>query len=175
MKRTEKNGKNVPFFRKERKRTERTERSFEKNGCPTLLDLYTPVRALVTEIKTRTGFVANKISEVSDLLKSVASREETPRDAMMISAIYAEISMAFGALHSLDNLSQLPKTVDDSVFFEALAEQTKISGIKTQKLLHCVQNLKKTALTRKIESLRDNYENNAKAIHNAERGAGKNL
>ena len=36
MKRTEKNGKNVPFFRKERKRTERTERSFEKNGCPTL-------------------------------------------------------------------------------------------------------------------------------------------
>ena len=36
LKRTEKNGKNVPFFRKERKRTERTEHSFEKNGCPTL-------------------------------------------------------------------------------------------------------------------------------------------
>ena len=31
--------KNVPFFLKERKRTERTERSFEKNGCPTLLPL----------------------------------------------------------------------------------------------------------------------------------------
>ena len=36
-KRTEKNGKNGTFFMKERKRTERMERSFEKNGCPTLL------------------------------------------------------------------------------------------------------------------------------------------
>ena len=105
------------------------------------LDLYTPVRTLVTGIKNSIAFIANKLSEVSDLLKSVASREETPRDAMMVSAIYAEITMAFGALHSLDNLSQLPKTVDDSVFFEALAEQTKLSGIKIQKLLHCVQNL----------------------------------
>ena len=28
--------KNVPFFYKERKRTQRSECSFEKNGCPTL-------------------------------------------------------------------------------------------------------------------------------------------
>ena len=32
----EKNGKNGTFFYKERKRTARTECSFEKNGCPTL-------------------------------------------------------------------------------------------------------------------------------------------
>ena len=32
LKRTEKNGKNVPFFWKEQKRTERTFRSLEKNG-----------------------------------------------------------------------------------------------------------------------------------------------
>ena len=31
--------KNVPFFYKERKRTQRSERSFEKNGCPTLVNL----------------------------------------------------------------------------------------------------------------------------------------
>ena len=29
--------KNGTFFYKERKRTERMERSFEKNGCPTLV------------------------------------------------------------------------------------------------------------------------------------------
>ena len=32
----QKNAKNGTFFYKERKRTQRTERSFEKNGCPTL-------------------------------------------------------------------------------------------------------------------------------------------
>ena len=32
----EKKAKIVPFFYKERKRTQRLERSFEKNGCPTL-------------------------------------------------------------------------------------------------------------------------------------------
>ena len=41
MERTErsfiKNGKNGTFFYKERKRTERTECSFEKNGFPTLM------------------------------------------------------------------------------------------------------------------------------------------
>ena len=36
FKRTEKNAKNGTFFLKERKRTQRMERSFEKNGCPTL-------------------------------------------------------------------------------------------------------------------------------------------
>ena len=33
----EKNAKIVPFFYKEQKRTQRSERSFEKNGCPTLV------------------------------------------------------------------------------------------------------------------------------------------
>ena len=37
FKRTEKNAKNGTFFLKERKRTQRTERSFEKKGCPTLV------------------------------------------------------------------------------------------------------------------------------------------
>ena len=32
----EKNGKNGTFFYKEQKKMERTERSLEKNGCPTL-------------------------------------------------------------------------------------------------------------------------------------------
>ena len=32
----EKNAKIVPFFYKKRKRTQRSDRSFEKNGCPTL-------------------------------------------------------------------------------------------------------------------------------------------
>ena len=39
--RTQKNAKNGTFFYKEHKRTQRTERSFEKNGCPTLLVTHT--------------------------------------------------------------------------------------------------------------------------------------
>ena len=40
FKRMEKNAKNIPFFLKEWKRAQRTECSFEKNGCPTLQKTY---------------------------------------------------------------------------------------------------------------------------------------
>ena len=37
------------------------------------------------------------------------------------------------------------------MFFEAVAEQTKLAGIKTQKLLYRVQRAKKKALKEKLE------------------------
>ena len=43
------------------------------------------------------------------------------------------------------------------MFFEAFAEQTKLAGIKTQKLLYRVQRAKKKALEEKLEQLRDNF------------------
>ena len=46
----EKNGKNGTFFYKERKGTERTERSFEKNGLPNPGYLYT-VKSLDISVK----------------------------------------------------------------------------------------------------------------------------
>ena len=39
----EKNAKIVPFFYKERKITQRSFRSFEKNGCPTLKSAHTKI------------------------------------------------------------------------------------------------------------------------------------
>ena len=70
-------------------------------------------------------------------------------DDMLISALYAEIRMSFDELPTLENLSQLPKKTDESTFFEALVEQTKIAGIKAQKVLFCVQNIKKKKINRK--------------------------
>ena len=45
----EKNAKIGTFFYKERKRTQRLERSFEKNGCPTLqiCNTFTDWRAMI--------------------------------------------------------------------------------------------------------------------------------
>ena len=60
---------------------------------------------------------------------------------MLISALYTEMRMFFDELPTLDNLSQLPKKTDEFTFFEALAEQTKLAGIKAQKVLFCVQNI----------------------------------
>ena len=51
--------------------------------------------------------------------------------------------MALDELPTLENLSQLPKKPEESIFFEALVEQTKLAGIKAQKVLFCVQNIKK--------------------------------
>ena len=90
-----------------------------------------------------------------------------------ISAIYAEIGMAFADLPPLEKLSQFPKTTNDFTFFEALVEQTKLAGIKSQKLLFCIQNLKKEKLLKKIESLRANYDANYLDILHAERELGK--
>ena len=59
------------------------------------------------------------------------------------------------------------------MFFEAVAEQTKLAGIKTQKLLYRVQRAKKKALEEKLEQLRDNFHKNSGAIFQAEKDLGK--
>ena len=59
------------------------------------------------------------------------------------------------------------------MFFEVVAEQTKLAGIKTQKLLYRVQRAKKKALEEKLEQLRDNFHENSGAIFQAEKDLGK--
>ena len=92
-----------------------------------------------------------------------------PRDEMLISAIYAEIGIAFSNLPSLDILSQFPKKNDAGIFFEAIALQTKLAGIKAQKQLHYLQNLKKNTITEKITTLRENFEGNSTKIRKLEK------
>ena len=104
---------------------------------------HAPIRELLSNIRTRLKHISDKLSEVSTLLRQHACAESTPLSEMRSSAIYAEIGMAFADLPPLEELSQFPKTTNDSTFFEALAEQTKLAGIKSQKLLFCIQNLKK--------------------------------
>ena len=106
-------------------------------------DIHAPIRAMLENLKQTTRQIANKLAEVLSMLKEVAAREETPRDEMLISAIFAEIGIAFSDLPSLDILSQFPKKNDAGTFFEAIALQTKLAGIKAQKQLYYLQNLKK--------------------------------
>ena len=60
---------------------------------------------------------------------------------MLISAIFAEVGLAFSELPPLDIVSQLPKNNDAGTFFEAIALQTKLAGIKAQKQINHLQNL----------------------------------
>ena len=136
-------------------------------------EAHAPIRELLSKIRTRIKHISDKLSEVSSLLRQHACAEATPLGEMRSSAIYAEVGMAFADLPSLEELSQFPKTSNDSTFFEALAEQTKLARIKTQKLLFCMQNLKKEKLSDKIELLRTNYEANHLEILHAERELGK--
>ena len=71
--------------------------------------------------------------------------------------------MIFADLLTLENISLLTKKTDSSTFFEAVAEQTKLAGIKTQKLLYRVQRVKKKVLEEKLEQLRDNFHENSGA------------
>ena len=128
-----------------------------------------PGAYIVSNIKEQSKIIGNKLLEVSTMLKVIASRDETPIDSMNISALYAEISLAFSDLLPLDQLSLLPKKCDCSVFFEAFAEETKLSGIKSQKLLAKVQQLKKKQLTQKIETLGKSFEENHLSIAQAEK------
>ena len=103
--------------------------------------IHTPIREMLENLKQTTRQIANKLSEVFSMQKEVALREETPRDKMLISAIFAEIGLAFSDLPSLDILSQFPKKNDTGTFFEAIALQTKLAGIKAQKQIYHLQNL----------------------------------
>ena len=85
---------------------------------------HAPIRELLSNIRTRLKHISDKLSEVSTLLRQHACGESTPLSEMWSSAIYAEIGMAFADLPPLEELSQFPKTTNDSTFFEALAEQT---------------------------------------------------
>ena len=76
-----------------------------------------PGAYIVANIKEQSKIIGNKLLEVSTMLKVVASRDETPMDSMNISALYAEISLAFSDLPPLEQLSLLPKKCDCSVFF----------------------------------------------------------
>ena len=97
---------------------------------------------------------------------------ETPRDVMEIGAIYSEIDLTFLDLPSLDHLAELPKISDSAIFFEALAEETKKAGIKSQKLLAQIQRLNKTRLTEIIENLSGKYDENFVKIREYERELG---
>ena len=134
-----------------------------------------PIREIISNIKTTTRIISNKLTEVSDILRQQPSAESTLRGDMLISALYTEMRMFFDELPTLDNLSQLPKKTDEFTFFEALAEQTKLAGIKAQKVLFCVQNIKKNKLTENIEKLRTNFGENYIKITQAERELGKIL
>ena len=72
-------------------------------------DIHTPIREMLENLKRTTRQIADKVSEVFAMQKEVALREETPRDGMLISAIFAEIGLAFSDLPSLYILFQFPK------------------------------------------------------------------
>ena len=103
------------------------------------------------------------------MLKNVAIGGETPRNAMEIAAKYLEIDLVFFDLPSPDHLATLPKISDSAIFFEALAEETKKAGIKSQKLLAQIQRLNKTRLTEIIENLSGKYDENFVKIREYER------
>ena len=96
---------------------------------------------MLENLKRTTRQIADMLSEVFAMQKEVALREETPWDGMLISAIFAEIGLAFSDLPSFDILSQFPKKNDAGTFFEAIALETKLAGIKAQKQIYHLQKL----------------------------------
>ena len=137
-----------------------------------ITDFWAPLRNMVTDMQNKTKIISEKLLEMSTMLKNYAVRDETPRDVMDVSALYAEIDLAFQDLPSLDHLSQLPKISNSAVFFEAFAEETKKAGIKSQKTLAYIQRLKKNRLITTIETLSENFEANYAKIRDLEKELG---
>ena len=68
-----------------------------------------PAKEIVENIVNSTRLVSNKLSEISKLMESTAGKEETPLNAMLLSALFAETDMIFADLPTLENLSLLAK------------------------------------------------------------------
>ena len=134
---------------------------------------HSPIREMINNVKVQTKIVSDKLDEAADMLKQQARNGETPRGAMLISALYAEVSVVLAELPPLEDLAALPKTCSDSTFFEALAEQTKLAGIKAQKHLFCTQNLRKKKLINDIEILTADHDINIKELTRAEKELAK--
>ena len=83
-------------------------------------DIHTPIRKMLDNLRRITCQIADKLFEVFTMQKEVELREETTWDVMLISAIFAEVGLAFSELPPLDILSQLPKNNDAGTFFEAI-------------------------------------------------------
>ena len=68
-----------------------------------------PAKEIVENIVNSTRLVSNKLSEISKLMESTAGKEETPLNAMLLYALFAETDMIFADLLTLENLSLLAK------------------------------------------------------------------
>ena len=91
--------------------------------------------------------IGNKLLEVSTMLKVIASRDETPMDSMNISALYAEISLAFSDLPPLEQL-HYQKNVT-ALFFLSSRRRNKTFRNKIEKAFGKSATIKKKSVNTK--------------------------
>jgi hypothetical protein len=68
-----------------------------------------------------------------------------------------------------ETIMSLKKNCSNSRFFEVLSEQTRNAGIKAQKNLAILHKKRVSILESKIETLRENFDNNFESIHDFEK------
>ena len=93
--------------------------------------------------------------------------------AMQISEKNSEILLSFDELLCLSRLGSLPKNCEHGRFFEVISEQTRVHGIKAQKILSHLNGLNKKRLILRIETLGQDFATNGDLIIETERLLGR--
>ena len=87
---------------------------------------------------------------------------------MQLSEKKSEILEMFDDLVGLSQLGSLPKNCDYCRFFEVISEQTRVHGIKAQKILANLKNNSKKRLITCLETLGLDYAKNCDDINEVE-------
>ena len=93
--------------------------------------------------------------------------------SMQISEKNSEILLSFDELLCLSRLGSLPKNCEPSRFFEVISEQTRVHGIKAQKILSHLNGINKKRLILQIETLGQDFAANGDLIIETERLLGR--
>ena len=93
--------------------------------------------------------------------------------SMQISEKNSEILLSFDELLCLSRLGSLPKNCEHGRFFEVIGEQTRVHGIKAQKILSHLNGINKKRLILQIETLGQDFVTNGDLIIKTERLLGR--
>ena len=126
------------------------------------------VDVMLHNLCSRLDSTADNISLLLDFCGPWAWKALTPRERERKNELFTLIELSFGAMLSLDELSRLPRSIDDDEFFEKL-----ISGIN-QAVLELQQNslrsekLRIKVIKDALDKLKAEYNNNRLEIENFE-------
>ena len=140
---------------------------------PTLLprpdDITRPDAETINTHLLTVGRIMVLLDEIKNLELKLAVEGHNERDDLIISAKRAEISLIFEDMPDLEYFENLYTECNPSIFFQTFANCVKNEVISHQNSIYKLKKENKTRLNKKIQTLKQNFDQNVGEILATER------